>query len=71
MPEYQPAFIVYEKNNFRYKVITMKLLSLIILLLFVSVIPLRAQEAKEPENAGDVQSQNQPLEEQNKPAGKK
>jgi iron complex outermembrane recepter protein len=48
----------------------MKLLSLTILLLFVSVIPLKAQEAKGPGTAGDVQSQNQPLGGQNKPADK-
>jgi iron complex outermembrane recepter protein len=48
----------------------MRFLSLITLLLFVAVIPLMAQETKGVDNAGEVQSQNQPLEEKDKPDNK-
>ena len=48
----------------------MRLLSLITLLLFVSGIQLMAQETNKTGNAGEVQSQNQPLEKEDKPANK-
>ena len=48
----------------------MRLLSLITLLLFVSGIQLMAQETNKTGNAGEVQSQNQPLEKEDKPADK-
>lgn len=48
----------------------MRLLSLIILLLFVSVIPLMAQEIKGTGNAGEAQSKIKHLEEQEKPDNK-
>ncbi|MEN6318409.1 MAG: TonB-dependent receptor [Syntrophaceae bacterium] len=48
----------------------MRFLSLITLLLFMSVIPLMAQETKETKNTGEVQSQIQLLEEQDKPGNK-
>lgn len=43
---------------------TRKIIGLITLLLFLNVIPLSAQESKEGENSGDLQSQNQTVEEQ-------
>jgi iron complex outermembrane receptor protein len=70
MPVDIPAFIFSAKIDFGYRDATMRLLSLITLLLFVSGIPLMAQETKKTENAGEVQSQNQPLEKEDKPADK-
>jgi outer membrane cobalamin receptor len=47
---------------------TMRLSSLVTLLLFVSAVPLMAQETKEIKNTRDTQSQNQTLEKQGKTA---
>jgi hypothetical protein len=49
---------------------TMRLLTLITLLMFVTGIPLMAQETNKTESAGDVQSQNQSLEKEDKPTKK-
>jgi iron complex outermembrane receptor protein len=67
MPVAQPASLTSVKNHFGYNVATMRLLSLITVLLFVSVIPLMAQETKKTDNPVETQPQIKPLEEQEKP----
>ncbi len=70
MPADQPAFITSVKNDPGYRAATMRISSLITLLVFVSAIPLMAQETRETDNAGEVQSQRHPSQEQDKPDNK-